>query len=87
MLYEVITKLPKKFRYWLNQTVNLAGIALFATLGYLGYLQLMDERVLEITSESLNLPQWIYTTCIPVGCGLIVVRIIGVMVTDIRGKE
>ncbi len=80
-------KLPKSVRFWLNQGVNLAGIGLFATLGYLGYLQLMDERMLEITSESLNVPQWLYTTCIPVGCSLIIVRIIGVIVVEIRGRK
>nr|WP_321467534.1 TRAP transporter small permease [uncultured Desulfobulbus sp.] len=80
-------KLPKKFRFWLNQVVNLAGIGLFATLGYLGYLQLMDERILEITSESLNLPQWIYTSCIPLGCILIVIRIIEVSLKELRGGQ
>ena len=80
-------KLPKKFRFWLNQTVNLAGVGLFATLGYLGYLQLMDERVLEITSESLNMPQWIYTSCIPIGCALIVIRIIEVSIKELRGRQ
>ncbi|MDD2463586.1 MAG: TRAP transporter small permease [Desulfobulbus sp.] len=80
-------KLPQKIRFWLNQVVNLAGIGLFSSLGYLGYLQLMDERVLEITSESLNLPQWLYTSCIPVGCALIVVRICQVSISELRGSR
>ena len=29
-------KLPPKFRFWLTQLLQLAGIGLFATLGYLG---------------------------------------------------
>ncbi|MGD9950298.1 MAG: TRAP transporter small permease [Desulfobulbus sp.] len=80
-------KLPKKFRFWLNQVVHLAGVGLFTTLGYLGYLQLVDERILEITSESLNLPQWIYTSCIPIGCALIVFRIIEVSLSELRGNR
>nr|WP_320013075.1 TRAP transporter small permease [uncultured Desulfobulbus sp.] len=80
-------KLPPKLRFWLTQLLQLAGIGLFATLGYLGYLQLVDEYVLEITSESLNLPQWIYTLCIPVGCTMIVLRIIEVVVRDVRGMR
>ena len=80
-------KLPRKFRFWLNQGVNFLGIALFATLGYLGYKQLLDERILEITSESLNLPQWLYTSCIPSGCALIVLRIVQVSIREVRGRE
>lgn len=80
-------RLPQRFRFWLNQVVNLAGAGLFATLGYLGYKQLLDERILEITSESLNLPQWIYTSCIPIGCALIVLRIIQGSIAELRGKK
>jgi TRAP-type C4-dicarboxylate transport system permease small subunit len=80
-------KLPENVRFWLNQSINLAGLVLFATLGYLGYQQLLDERVLEITSESLNLPQWIYTSCIPIGCALIVVRILQISLAELRGKR
>ncbi len=60
----------------IDQLVSLLAFGLFATLGYLGYQQLLDERLLEITSESLNFPQWIYTVCIPVGCGMILIRIV-----------
>jgi TRAP-type C4-dicarboxylate transport system permease small subunit len=79
-------KLPQNVRFWLNQSINTAGLVLFATLGYLGYKQLLDERLLEITSESLNLPQWIYTSCIPIGCALIVVRILQITIAELRGK-
>ena len=60
----------------LNRGIALMGAGLFTTLGYLGYQQVVDERFLEITSESLNYPQWIYTICIPIGCALIVFRIV-----------
>lgn len=68
-------KLSPKVRRVLGFALNLLCIGLFAVLGYLGYMQLLDERLLEITSESLDLPQWIYTLCIPVGCSLIIFRI------------
>ncbi len=68
-------KMPEDFRRWLNVIINVLAICLFGVLGYLGYMQLIDEKFLEITSESLNLPQWIYTTCIPIGCALIIMRI------------
>jgi C4-dicarboxylate transporter DctQ subunit len=79
-------KLPAKLRYLVHVAIVLLSTGLFASLGYLGYLQLMDERFLEITSESLNLPQWLYTICIPVGCLMIVFRIIQAAVVDLRGK-
>ncbi|WP_136809895.1 TRAP transporter small permease [Desulfosediminicola flagellatus] len=67
-----------------NLSISALSIGLFAALGYLGYMQLLDERLLEITSESLNLPQWIYTTCIPIGCGLVVIRIIEATIKENR---
>lgn len=50
-------------------------------------MQLLDEHLLEITSESLNVPQWIYTTCIPDGCLLIVFRIIEATLSDMREQR
>ena len=77
-------KFSVKIRNILNIVIALLGAGLFATLGYLGYLQLLDERLLEITSESLNLPQWLYTVCIPVGCALVVFRIIEAAIAEMR---
>lgn len=75
-------KFPKTFRQWLHRFMALLGAVLFSVLGYLGYQQILEERFLEITSESLNLPQWMYTLCIPVGCLLIVVRILETLYAD-----
>lgn len=79
-----------KFSLQTQKVFNLAmsalGIGLFGYLGYLGYMQVLDEKLLEITSESLNLPQWLYTVCIPIGCGLIVIRIIEATIRENRGK-
>jgi len=77
-------RLPEKFRIILNIAIALIAACLFASLGYLGYKQLIDERFLEITSESLNFPQWIYTICIPIGCALIVFRILEAALAEIR---
>jgi len=79
-------RLPEKIRAWLNHVIALLGIGLFASLGYLGYIQLLDERFLEITSESLGLPQWMYTVCIPIGCTMIVFRIIQTSISDLRKR-
>ncbi len=80
-------KLPQSIRRWLNILIGFAGMILFTTLGYLGWLQLLDERLLEITSESLNLPQWMYTVCIPAGCALIVIRLLQVTIADFSERN
>lgn len=80
-------KLPEVIRTALTWIIPLLAIGLFASLGYLGYLQIVDERILEITSESLGAPQWLYTTCIPVGCALIVFRILQASFRDMKEKR
>jgi TRAP-type C4-dicarboxylate transport system permease small subunit len=79
-------KLPDAIRTVLKWIIPLLAVGLFGSLGYLGYMQIVDERFLEITSESLGAPQWLYTTCIPVGCCLIVFRIIQASVRDMKEK-
>ncbi len=79
-------KLSPKARIWLNLGIAFLGVILFTSLGFLGYLQILDERFLEITSESLNVPQWMYTVCIPVGCGMIVFRIVQATIVEMREK-
>ena len=80
-------KFPAAFRRWLDVLIALLSAGLFAILGVLGYQQILEERFLEITSESLNLPQWVYTICIPVGCALIVVRILTGLLADWEGRR
>jgi TRAP-type C4-dicarboxylate transport system permease small subunit len=77
-------KLPGFLRRVLKVLIPLLGIGLFTTLGFLGYLQIVDERILEITSESLGLPQWYYTVGIPIGCTMIVFRIIQASFREIK---
>ena len=80
-------KFPFAIRKVMRLGMGILSLALFISLGYLGYLQMMDERLLEITSESLNYPQWLYTTCIPVGCLLISLRIVVATVEEWRQGE
>lgn len=69
-----LAKFPPRIQRLLAMLMTLAGMVLFAVLGYFGYLQMLDERDLEITSEALNLQQWYYTLGIPVGVVLIILR-------------
>lgn len=77
-------KLPGGAKKALQLFIPILAIGLFISLGYLGYLQLVDEKDLEITSESLGIAQWLYTICIPIGCTLIVFRIIQASVREIK---
>ena len=77
-----LEKLPPKTQIALNLAMSCLAAGLFLWLGWLGYSQLLDERLLEITSESLGIPQWTYTVCIPVGCTLIVYRIVEATVKE-----
>jgi len=79
-------KFPVKIQSALHLGIALLSIALFVSLGFLGYLQLQDEIFLEITSESLGVPQWFYTICIPISCGMIVFRIVQGTIQDMRGR-
>jgi TRAP-type C4-dicarboxylate transport system permease small subunit len=82
-----LDKFPPMAQTGLNMLMSFLGVGLFLWLGYLGYYQLMDERLLEITSESLGLPQWLYTICIPIGCGLIIIRIIEAAIKEHMGQN
>ncbi|HBH27612.1 MAG TPA: C4-dicarboxylate ABC transporter permease [Desulfofustis sp.] len=76
-----LQNLPARGRWFIERFTSLCAVILFACLGYLGWLQLLDERLLGITSESLGYPQWIYTVAIPAGAVLVIIRIIIVEIT------
>jgi TRAP-type C4-dicarboxylate transport system permease small subunit len=82
-----VQRLAPTVRIGLERTVSLMAAGLFCYLGYLGYLQIIDERLLEITSESLGYPQWIYTLSIPVGCFFVVIRILQAELRNLRGTS
>ncbi len=75
-LHFFVQKLPPILQRLVDLLICILAVLLFCWLGYLGWLQLADEKLLEITSESLGYPQWIYTLAIPCGSALVVFRII-----------
>ena len=58
---------------WLSAAL---GVCLFVFLIYFGLGQIRTERLLGATSEALAIPQWWYTTGIPVFSLVVVLRII-----------
>lgn len=79
-------RLPAGTRFVVERLVTVLAVALFVSLGYLGWLQVIDERLLGITSESLGYPQWLYTLAIPGGCFIAVLRLIQAEWRLLRGR-
>lgn len=72
----LIEKLPEKIRFLFSRFALLLTSILFTLLIYFCCLQIAQEIELKITSEALGVPQWIYTTGIPIGSLFILFRIL-----------
>ena len=59
----------------------------FVLLTWLGSTQVLDEMELGVTTDSLALPAWIYSSAIPVFSVLILIRIIQSAHATIRNGE
>ncbi|WP_286847193.1 MULTISPECIES: TRAP transporter small permease [Aminobacterium] len=53
---------------------SVATMLFFGILAYLGYIEVVDEIALNVTTESLDIPVWIYTIATPVFSVLIIIR-------------
>ena len=69
-------KSPDKVRKFIKLFSLSVSFLLFAAIAYLSYFHIKDEIELEITTEALNIPEWIYIASIPLGSLLINFRII-----------
>ncbi len=52
------------------------SIAFFVMLIYLGSIEVIDEFQLNVSSESLDIPVWLYTMATPLFSALIILRIL-----------
>ncbi|WP_027361398.1 TRAP transporter small permease [Halodesulfovibrio aestuarii] len=80
-------KLPKKFRMICYGIFLVLSIGFFCTLFHLGWIEVMDEIDLEVTTESLAIPVWWYTIATPMFSLLIIVRILQRAWTDMRSDN
>ena len=69
-------KVSPKFKKYLALFSYTLTFLLFSAILFLSYFHLKDEIELQITTEALNIPEWIYVCAIPIGCILINIRII-----------
>ena len=68
--------LPRPLRLVCYLAGFLICILFFAVLGWTGVLEILDEADLEVTSESLAIPVWLYTSCTPLLSLLTIFRIL-----------
>jgi TRAP-type C4-dicarboxylate transport system permease small subunit len=72
----LVERCPKSLQRLSVWAAALLGVTLFGFLIYFGIGQIRSERMLGTTSESLAIPQWLYTAGIPVFSLLVIFRII-----------
>lgn len=65
----------------------LCSLAFFAALFWTGYVEVMDEIELNVVSEALAIPNWLYTIATPLFSLVIVVRLFQKCVEDFRKKQ
>ena len=68
--------MPRSYQKWLIGLQAGLGVFLFLSLIYFSLFQIRDEIALDITSSGIGLPQWWYTAGLPVGCLLVILRIL-----------
>ena len=83
LIYDVFPKGVRRVLYILIQAVT---VLFFLALAYCGYLEVCDEIVLNAMTETLVIPVWYFTSSIPIGSLLIVVRTIQKTREDFRNR-
>lgn len=81
LLYD---NLPRSIRRVLYLFSVLCCVAFFAALFWTGYIEVKDEIELNVVSESLAIPNWLYTIITPVLSLVTIVRIFQKCVEDFR---
>ncbi len=80
------TRVNEKTKKILNIISLIISFLLFSTIAFLSYFHLRDEIELEITTEALNIPEWIYVIAIPLGSILINIRIVQQLIKLFKGR-
>lgn len=83
----LVNKFSPLFRKYFLIISYLLILILFCFLCGYGINQILDEIELEIISESLGIPQWIYTLAVPAGAILIIMRTASLMIKTIFLKN
>ncbi|WP_294446968.1 TRAP transporter small permease [uncultured Mailhella sp.] len=84
LLYDAMPRPVRKLLYIFG---TLCSIIFFAALCWQGYIEVVDEIELEVVSESLAIPVWLYTMATPLFSALIIVRILQKVREDFRTRN
>ncbi len=76
-----------RLRRILFPLASILTMVTVAIIVYISYFQIQDELALNITSEALDIPQWLYTLAIPVGGILIILRVAEAWYTEAKRKQ
>ncbi len=80
------TRVNNRIKKLLNILSLIVSFLLFSTIAFLSYFHLRDEIELQITTEALNIPEWIYVVAIPAGSILINIRIVQQLIKLFKRK-
>ena len=76
-------RLPRPVRRGLAALTGVTAVATMAVLAWAGWRQIQSQIALSTTSEALGIPEWIYTSALPVGALLVIVRVLQGLGTEI----
>ncbi len=83
----VVNFFPKRIKKIIIVLGYILSAAIFIILIYLGIKEVMDEMLLEATSESLGIPVWWYTIGVPIGSGIVIWRIINRIMIELKEEK
>lgn len=72
----VANALPKRWQKWINLFVAATSILLFVILFIFSVQQVQVEVRFNTMTEALGIPAWIFTAGVPVGCVIVIIRIL-----------
>ncbi len=81
MFYDMLPGSTRKAAYLF---AALCNIAFFAILGYWGFVQVHDEMMLQVRTESMHMPMWFFSASIPVVSCFIIMRVVFRTIHDVK---
>ncbi len=82
----LVNRLSPKKQKIINIFGYLVIILFFAVLLYTGYNQTVDEIEMGLTTGAMGIPSWWYTVGLPLGSGLIILRMVWKIYQELSGQ-
>ncbi len=79
VFYNAMPRQVRKFFYIVS---ILCCLVFFSSLCWFGTIEVLDELELDVVSESLAIPVWLYTMATPLFSALIIIRIVQKVMED-----